>query len=289
VIKDPPYLPLEELVKPPNGLKHRILRETPGSDLIDSMKATIEDMITTGTCAFSDYREGGLDGASALKEALHDTKIDGKIFGRPLDKNMSYLDICDGTGLSSTSDLNADFLRYVVEETRNKGKSFAIHAGEKDNSDIISAIDLEPDHLVHLIHAEKKDIKSISDARIPVAVCVRSNFITQSGMPPIKKMLDEGILVAAGTDNVMLNSVNMFSEMEFLSKTNIYNDRQVFMLCTLNGAKLLGIDSEVGSIKKGKKARLMILTKKSNNLKGIRNPLNSIVRRGRPDDIIQII
>jgi len=81
----------------------------------------------------------------------------------------------------------------------------------------------------------------------------------------------------------------MISEMEFLSKTNIYNDRQVFMFRTLNGAKLLGIDSEVGSIKKGKKARLMILTKKSNNLNGIRNPLNSIVRRGRPDDIIRII
>lgn len=288
VIKDPPFLPLEELVRPPNGLKHRILRETQRSDLVSSMKATIGDMIRTGTCAFSDFREGGLEGAGDLREALEHTAIDGKIFGRPSGSDMTYLEISDGTGLSSTSDLTADYVEYVVERTRDKGKRFAIHAGEKDASDINPAIELEPDHLVHLTHAEKKDLKSVSDAGIPVAVCLRSNFITRTGLPPIRKMLDEGILVAAGTDNVMLNSVNMFSEMEFLSKTNIYDDRQVFMLCTLNGAKLLGIDGEVGSIKTGKKARLMILTKKSDNLNGIRNPLGSIVRRGRPDDIIEI-
>ncbi|MDL5503319.1 MAG: amidohydrolase family protein, partial [Candidatus Methanoperedens sp.] len=78
----------------------------------------------------------------------------------------------------------------------------------------------------------------------------------------VAKMLDAGILVAVGTDNVMLNSVNMFSEMEFLVKTNLYDDRQVFKLCTLNGAKLLGMDKESGSIETGKKARLMIVTKK---------------------------
>jgi cytosine/adenosine deaminase-related metal-dependent hydrolase len=87
----------------------------------------------------------------------------------------------------------------------------------------------------------------------------------------------------------MLNSVNMFSEMEFLAKTAINDDRQVFKLCTLNGAKVSGIDSELGSIKKGKKARLMVLNKKSNNMQGIRNPLSSLVRRARPDDIIRII
>jgi cytosine/adenosine deaminase-related metal-dependent hydrolase len=81
----------------------------------------------------------------------------------------------------------------------------------------------------------------------------------------------------------------MFSEMEFLAKTAIYDDRQVFKLCTLNGAKVSGIDSELGSIKTGKKARLMILNKKSNNMQGIRNPLSSLVRRARPDDIIRMI
>ncbi len=290
VIKDPPYLPLEELVRPPDGLKHRILAQTSYQDLVSSMRATMQDMIKTGTCAFADFREGGLEGVKALRDALgSNDKLEAHVFGRPLDKDMSYLDSCDGTGLSSTNDLDSGLIEDIVRKTKEKKKKFAIHAGERDSSDISAALELGPDFLIHLTHAGKKDIRAISEANVPVVVCLRSNLLTGSGLPPVKKMLEEGILVAAGTDNVMLNSVNMFSEMEFLAKTNIYDDRQVFMLCTLNGAKVLGIEKESGSIGKGKKARLMFLTKKSNNMQGIRNTLGSIVRRARPDDIIGLI
>ncbi|VVB92669.1 5'-deoxyadenosine deaminase [uncultured archaeon] len=289
VIKDPPYLPLPELVQPPNGLKHRILKETSYLDLVMAMKACTEDMIKTGTCAFADFREGGINGARALREALSGHNICARVFGRPMDSDMSYLGLCDGTGLSSTNDMDIDSIKEILKQTKIKKKKFAIHAGEKDTTDIDTAIGLEPDFLMHLTHAGMNDLRSISDANIPVVICLRSNFLTRSGIPPVKKMLDEEILVAAGTDNVMLNSVNMFSEMEFLAKTTLFDDRQVFKLCTLNGAKVLGIDNELGSIKKGKKARLMILTKKSNNMMGIKNPLSSMVRRARPDDIIGII
>lgn len=289
VIKDPPYLPLAELVQPPDGLKHRILERTSTGDIVASMKATIHDMIRTGTCAFMDFREGGSAGVKALNDALSGSQIEAKSFGRPMGNDMSYLDSCDGTGLSSTSDLEIDVIREIVRHTKAKGKQFAIHAGERDSTDILPAIELEPDLLIHLTRAENKEIKLIKEAGIPVVVCLRSNFITGSGVPLIKKMLDEGIVVAAGTDNVMLNSVNMFSEMEFLAKTTIFEDRQVFKLCTLNGAKIAGIDKELGSIKTGKKSRLMILNKKSDNMYGIRNPLSSLVRRARPDDIIRII
>ena len=289
VIKDPPRIPLAELVQPPFGLKHRILKETSHDALVGSMKASIADMIKTGTCAFADFREGGMAGVLALKEALNNSKIEVRIFGRPLGREMDFLDSCDGTGLSSTNDLEIDLIKDVVTHTRKKGKKFAIHAGEREPSDISCSLELEPDFLIHMTHAADKDIKAVAAANIPVVVCLRSNLITGSGLPPIKKMLDEGILVAAGTDNVMLNSVNMFSEMEFLARINIFDDRQVFKLCTLNGAKILGLDKESGSIKKGKKARLMILTKESYNMQGIRNPLSSLVRRARPDDIIGII
>ncbi|MBU4373164.1 MAG: amidohydrolase family protein [Euryarchaeota archaeon] len=289
VIKDPPFLPLEELVKPPHGLKHRVLSKTSYSTIVDAMDACIKDMIKTGTCFFADFREGGVEGARALRDALGTNNIEVRIFGRPLDKDMSYLDLCDGTGLSSTNDLSPKTIKETVGITREKRKKFAIHAGERDPSDITPALELAPDFLIHLTHAGNKELKAISEANIPVVVCLRSNLITGSGLPPVKKMLDEGILVAAGTDNVMLNSVNMFSEMEFLAKTNLFDDRQVFKLCTLNGAKILGIDNEIGSIKQGKKAKLMLLTKNSNNMQGIRNPLGSLVRRARPDDIIGII
>ncbi len=289
VLKDPPYLPLAELVQPPHGLKHRVLNETPYSELVASMNACIKDMIKTGTCAFADFREGGVEGVKALNDALIGGDVEAKVFGRPSNGEMSYLNLCDGTGLSSTNDMDIDLIKDIVMRTKEKKKKFAIHAGERDSSDIAPALELEPDFLVHLTHAGERDLKAISNAGIPAVVCLRSNFITRAGIPPVKKMLDGGILVAAGTDNVMLNSANMFSEMEFLSKTNLFDDRQVFKLCTLNGAKVLGISRDTGSIEKGKKARLMILTKNSNNMQGIKNPLSSLVRRARPDDIIGII
>jgi len=231
VIKDPPFMPLPELVRPPKGLKHRILRQTSHPDLVSSISASIRDMIKTGTCAFCDFREGGMAGARALHEALEpNPEIKSWIFGRPDDKDMNYLDICHGTGLSSTNDLEMEYVQDILKKTREKEKKFAIHAGEINSSDISSALALDPDFLIHLTNASNKDIKKVAEAQIPVVVCPRSNYMTRSGIPPITEMLDAGIHVAVGTDNFMLNSANMFSEMEFLVKSKVYDDRQVFKL-----------------------------------------------------------
>lgn len=289
IIKDPPFLPLSELVQPPDGLKHRMLRKASHNELVSSMKATIRDMMKTGTCAFCDFREGGLSGVQALHDSLKGFSwLDCMILGRPAN-NMDYLDSCDGTGLSSTNDLENEFIRDVVKKTKEKKKIFSIHAGERDSTDVSNAVSLRPDFMIHLTNADKKDIREIKEAGISVVVCPRSNYITRAGIPPVMEFINEGITVAVGTDNVMLNSVNMFSEMEFIVKTNLYDDRQVFKLCTLNGAKLLGLDKQTGSILKGKRSRLMILNKKSDNMEGTSDPLSSIVRRARPDDLIEII
>lgn len=289
VIKDPPFLPLSDLVQPPDGLKHRVLRRTSHRELVNSMRATLNDMMKTGTCAFCDFREGGLSGVQALKEAADEFfDIDRIILGRP-DGSMDYLDSCDGTGLSSTNDIDYDIILDVMKKTKEKKKIFAIHAGERDPTDISSAISLHPDFMIHLTNADDRKIREIRDADIPVVVCPRSNYVTRAGIPPVKKLIDQGITVAVGTDNVMLNSANMFSEMEFLVKTNLYDDRQVFKLCTLNGARLLGLDKQTGSIIRGKRSRLMILNKKSDNMHGTSDPMSGLVRRARPDDIIEII
>ena len=73
--------PLAELVAPPDGLKHRILRETPEDRLISAMRSSMQYMRASGTTGFADFREGGRDGVSALSAA----KIPGimpLIFGR---------------------------------------------------------------------------------------------------------------------------------------------------------------------------------------------------------------
>ncbi len=306
VIKDPPLgevsgfrtqKDLDCLVKPPDGLKHRVLRETPYKTLVECIRKSLFDMIETGTCAFADFREGGVVGVSALNKALEGLQLHSMVLGRPTEPELPLQVVLaevrrvllhsNGLGMSGTNDLDMELLKNIVTYTRDLNKFFAIHAGEKNRSDIEKALSLEPDLLIHLTHATKKDLEVVADAGIPVVVCPRSNFVTGVGMAPIADMLEAGIRVAAGTDNVMLNSVNMFAEMEFMSKIFSIDDRQVFKICTLNGSFVMGPDSTC-SIEKGNKANLMILNGSSNNLAGIKNPISGITRRARPGDILSV-
>ncbi len=289
---------LDSLVRPPNGLKHQILRHTPYQALVESMRATILDMITTGTCAFADFREGGVVGVLALKEAIGDLGIGSLAFGRPDKPDAKITDVlsevdrvlrnADGIGISGVNDMDIGMVRKIVKYTREQKRLFAIHAGEKDRTDIEEALSLKPDMLIHMTHANKSDILMMADADVPVVVCPRSNFVTGVGMAPICDMIEAGIKVGVGTDNVMLNSTNMFAEMEILSKIFGLDDRQVFMMCALNGSQILGLDG-FGSIEIGNRAHLMVLNGNSNNLSNIQDPLSGIVRRARPDDILSII
>jgi len=84
VLKDPRVSDLDSLVKPPHGLKHRVLNNTPKNVLKDAMGRTLEDMVLSGTCTFCDFREGGIKGASIISELLGTFKnITGMVMGRP--------------------------------------------------------------------------------------------------------------------------------------------------------------------------------------------------------------
>ncbi|MGZ4909525.1 MAG: amidohydrolase family protein, partial [Halobacteriota archaeon] len=144
-----------------------------------------------------------------------------------------------------------------------------------------------PNCLIHMTHASKHQIES----GIPIVVCPRSNLVTGVGSaflrPPIREML-QATTVGLGTDNVMLNSVNMFAEMEFVSKAFLHDDLKVLEMATLNNAKILGVDNELGSIVAGKHANLLILNNRSHNLFGTKSIISSVARRARPDDIVLV-
>ena len=286
--KDPPYLPLSDLVGP-GGLKARMLEKAPRARIIEGMRRSLEHMLATGTIAFADFREGGGEGVAMLEEALRGKPLLARIFGRPLPGKKEIPEGSWGLGISSTRDLSEEVVGSLVAQARAAGQAVGIHAGEAGRDDIMSALALEPDFLVHLSQANEQDLSAVSEAGLPVVVCPRSNLLTGVGLPDVKMMLCQGIRVAVGTDNVMLNSPDMFEEMHLLSRVLLHDDRQVFKMCTLNGAKITGLDQRLGSILEGKEARVMVLNKNSNNLWGSTNYLSSIVRRAGPSDIIAIL
>ncbi len=304
VLKDPEITDIASLVRPPDGLKHRVLRATSTHDLVHAMRASICDMTATGTCAFADFREGGLLGVLALMRAIEAAStsgcagaVDAVILGRPgegkgngedgydgVDEIDSILELAGGIGISSTNDYESGVAAAIAGRTRRQGGVFAIHAGEPDSTDIRDALELNPNLLIHLTHASREDLRGVAEENIPVVVCIRSNLVTRIGIPPVKEMLAAGLLVAAGTDNVMFNSVDIFSEMRFLSSLCQIDEGQVLRICTRAGALALGLDC--GVIESGMDARVTVLNKDSYNLTGAKNILRSVVRRARAADIV---
>jgi cytosine/adenosine deaminase-related metal-dependent hydrolase len=285
--KDPPFLPLSELVGPV-GLKARMLAQMPREILLEGMRRSCLQMAASGTCAFADFREGGAEGVRMLEEAVHGLPLLPRVFGRPGQGQIDIPHSCLGLGISSTRDYDAVFLKAAVAAARLASQAVGVHAGEAGDDDIDEALALSPDFLVHMNRAGEEDLCAVAHDGLPIVICPRSNLVTGVGLPNVKRMLELGITIAVGTDNVMLNSPDIFEEMHFISKALLHDDRQVFKMCTLNGAEIIGLDQRLGSIQEGKEARVMVIDKKSNNMWGSLSPISSIVRRAGQSDIIAI-
>ena len=311
VAKEPPDLPLEALVGP-GGLKERILRETPPEKLIEAMQDAIFEMLAAGTLSFADFREGGIEGVRLLKKALtaaeriavgergrtgKTKKLDDMayILGRPTSAAVedavreaaAILEEADGIGMSSVADHPLGLLEELAATARKRRRLFALHAGERDERDVATAIELRPDFLVHLTHASPSHFKKMQDVGVGAVVCVRSNLRTGVGLPPLKKMLEIGLTIGVGTDNVMLNAPNMFSELEFISKIYRLDARTVLRMGTLYGARVLKKGG--GTLAEGQPARILVLKKDSPNLKHVRDVLKAIVNRASVKDVAAVV
>ena len=83
IIKDEGYgLSLGEMVKPPNGVKHKALANAEDGEIIDAMKKSMWDMFESGTTHFIDYREGGIKGVELLRKASKNLPVTPVILGR---------------------------------------------------------------------------------------------------------------------------------------------------------------------------------------------------------------
>lgn len=273
-------LSLDKAVAPPDSLKHQQLAVADRSDLVTAMCRSLRFMQRTGTVSCLDFRESGTAGAHALREAAQPVDVDPFIFGSG---NQSVLDVADGYGASGANDDNFTEQRAVCDE---RDVPFAIHAGEPDATDIHPALDLEPDLLVHMVHAEQEHLERVSAQSIPVAVCPRANTVLDVGRPPVRELVDH-TTVALGTDNVMLNPPSMFREMAYTAKRFDVTAREVLRMATTAGAEIVGLDC--GVIAPGRRAALTVLDGDSDNLAGSVDPVRAVVRRATALDIKHVV
>jgi len=273
-------LSLDDAVVPPESLKHRRLRSASREVLVTAMRRTLRYMRRTGTISSLDFREFGLEGALALRDAAEPLAIDPFIFGSD---GLDVLEVADGYGASGANDADFTDERAACVE---RGQPFAIHAGEPNDSDIHAALDLEPDLLIHMVHARQEHLDRVADQSVPIVACPRANAVLEVGRPPIRELLDHAT-VALGTDNVMLNPPNMFREMAYVATHFDASAREVLGMATTAGAEIAGLDC--GVVEPGKRAALTVLDGDSDNLAGTEDPVEAVVRRATPLDVERVL
>jgi cytosine/adenosine deaminase-related metal-dependent hydrolase len=261
------------MVTPPDGIKHRFLNSASRADLIVGMKKSIRFMAGRGTAGCADFREGGIEGVTALKSALTGLQFHAVIFGR--DGGEA---IADGVGISSIRDVPDAGKRTTA--ARKSGKLVAFHAGEKDPRDVDEALACDPDLIVHGTHASYEQLRQCAEMNIPIAVCPQSNWILSvagsNNHPPVRRMLDLGCRIFLGTDNVMFVQPDMFAAMAFL-QTVYHIDPPDILRMAVAGSSL---GKNPFFIAPRARANFFVLDPRRSNLAVSKDPVATIVKRG---------
>ena len=120
----------------------------------------------------------------------------------------------------------------------------------------------------HCVHVGDEDIQLMVEKGVYPVNNPTSNFKLASGFAPIDKMLKAGLSVALGTDGSSSNNnLNMFEEIHLAAIINkaVNEDaisvpaHRALEMGTINGAKALAWDKEIGSLEVGKKADLILI------------------------------
>ncbi len=111
---------------------------------------------------------------------------------------------------------------------------------------------------VHGVWLEEADWRLLVQSRTWLVLCPRANRYTGAGLPPVDRLLQARVNLALGTDSLAGNrDLNLFGEIDWLQRTfPAYPGDLWLRLATLNGARALGRDRDLGSLEPGKKAAL---------------------------------
>jgi 5-methylthioadenosine/S-adenosylhomocysteine deaminase len=191
-------------------------------------------------------------------------------------------------------------LSKVAQLARHHGVMVHTHASENHrecelveqetgmrNITYLDSLGLTGPHvaLAHCVHLDDSEIGTLQETHTNVVHCPSSNLKLGSGIALIKRLLEEGISVSLGADGAACNNrLDMFTEMrtaallqKALHGPEVLPASRVLRMATIDGARALGLDQEIGSLETGKRADVSVI--------GFDAPHSA----PRPDDLISAI
>jgi 5-methylthioadenosine/S-adenosylhomocysteine deaminase len=208
-------------------------------------------------------------------------------------------------------DNTESLLRAEVEVAKAHGVGLHLHmaAGPEDNEETLARYGLTATqalhrdrffdgrvHAAHCLDLSPEDIAIFAAApAASVAYCASAGL--RSGKPGICPAVDlraAGVTVALGTDNVAANnSYDMVAEMRVAGLVASHRERraqpisspQLVRMATIEGARALELDHEVGSIEPGKAADLIALDMRGTGYSEAPDPATLLVYSGSGRDV----
>ena len=204
-------------------------------------------------------------------------------------------------------------LSTVAQLARQRGVMIHTHASENKtecamveqetgmrNIAYLESVGISGKHvaLAHCVHVDSDELNLLSSSGTNVVHCPSSNLKLGSGIAPVKEMLQAGVSVSLGADGAACNNrLDMFTEMrtaallqKALHGPEVLPARQALRMATIEGAKAMGLDQEIGSIEPGKRADIVVLN--ISVLHATPAPIDiasAIVYSAQPEDVQTVI
>ena len=269
------------------------------------------EMIRTGTTTINDMYAETQSIIKAAKQTgirLQTTRTlmniareeDGEKRIKEFEKILNDPDLKDekitfNVGIHGLYTSNTKYVEKCIEFAKKYNLKIHMHycENEKEVKDIIQIHNMKPIEvlekvfkgypiiLAHGVEIQKEDMQTLKNMNVDISHCPISNLKLGCGIANISGMLEKGINISLGTDGQGSgSSLDLFDTMKFtaLLQKGINKDPkqlpayEVLKMATINGAKALGLEKEIGTIEEGKKADLIILdlnnitTKPTNDL-----------------------
>jgi 5-methylthioadenosine/S-adenosylhomocysteine deaminase len=206
-----------------------------------------------------------------------------------------------------------ELLTEVARLARERGVMVHTHASENNeeiamveretglrNVVYLDSLGLTGPHvaLAHCVHLDDTEMETLRRTGSHVLHCPSSNLKLGSGIARISEMLERGISVSIGADGAPCNNrLDMLTEMRtaaLLQKVSRGADalpaRRVLRMATIDGARALGLDTEIGSLEAGKRADIAVI-----NLDNVHmtprpsDPISTVVYAAQASDVVTVI
>lgn len=207
---------------------------------------------------------------------------------RQLLSEVSQLALARGIIIHTHSSENRTECEVVEQETGLRNVAY------------LDSLGISGSHVVlaHCVHLDEGEMNTLSRTGTQVAHCPSSNLKLGSGIARIHEMLERGIPVSVGADGAACNNrLDMFTEMRtaaLLQKVKhgpeSLSARQVLRMATVNGARAVGLGSELGSLEVGKRADVIIVRLNELHTSPLASDvISTIVYSAGPTDVATVI